>query len=92
MASGASQVAQGSKTAWQAGASGSVPGLGRSPEERNGILDCKIPWTEESAGLQSVESHRVGHNNKTWLVTALVDGTDKRSFASSQEIQFYRLF
>ena len=26
------------------------------------ILTWKIPWTEESGGLQSIESQRVGHN------------------------------
>ena len=27
----------------------------------SGILDWKIPWTEEPGGLQSMGSHRVGH-------------------------------
>ena len=26
------------------------------------ILAWRIPWTEESGGLQSVGSHRVGHD------------------------------
>ena len=26
------------------------------------ILACKIPWTEEPGGLQSMESQRVEHN------------------------------
>ena len=26
------------------------------------ILAWRIPWTEESSGLQSMESQRVGHN------------------------------
>ena len=26
------------------------------------ILSCKIPWTEEPAGLQFLESQRVGHD------------------------------
>ena len=26
------------------------------------ILAWRIPWTEEPGGLQSIESHRVGHN------------------------------
>ena len=49
----------------KAGDMGSVPGLGRSPGEGNGnplILAGEIPWIEESRGLQSVESQRVGHN------------------------------
>ena len=28
----------------------------------SGILAWRIPWTEEPGGLQSIESHRVGHN------------------------------
>ena len=42
----------------------SVPGLGRSPGEGNGCppqYSCwRIPWTEESCGLQSMESQRIG--------------------------------
>ena len=45
---------------------GSIPGLGRSPGEGNGnysrILAWEIPRTEEPVGLQSMGSHRVGHN------------------------------
>jgi len=26
------------------------------------ILDCRIPWTEEPGGLQSMGSQRVGHD------------------------------
>ena len=29
------------------------------------ILARKIPWTEESGGLQSMESQRVGHDSAT---------------------------
>jgi len=36
-----------------------IPGLGRSHGEVNGnpssILACRIPWTEEHSGLQSIE-------------------------------------
>ena len=28
----------------------------------SGILAWRIPWTEEPGGLQSMGSHRVGHN------------------------------
>ena len=39
-------------------ASGSIPGLGRSPEEgmatHCSILAWRIPWTEEPGGLQSM--------------------------------------
>ena len=35
------------------------------------ILACKIPWTEETDGLQSMGSQRVGHERATkhssWL-------------------------
>ena len=41
-----------------AGDTGSIPGLGRSPGEENGNpfqnLAWEIPWTEEPGGLQSV--------------------------------------
>ena len=29
------------------------------------VFAWKIPWTEESGGLQSMESQRVGYNNNT---------------------------
>jgi len=49
---------------------GSIPGLGRSPEEGNGyyssILAWRIPWAEEPGGLQSMGSQRVGHNIMVW--------------------------
>ena len=52
--------------AGDAGDVGSIPGSGRSPEEGNGyhfsILAWEILWTEESGGLQSVRSQRIGHN------------------------------
>ena len=45
---------------------GSFPGWGRSPGGGNGthssILAWRIPWTEEPGRLQSMGSHRVGHN------------------------------
>ena len=41
-----------------AGNAGLIPGLGRSPGERNGyhssILDWEIPWAEEPGELQSM--------------------------------------
>ena len=42
-----------------AGDTGSIPGLGRSPGEGNGnpsssILVSRIPWTEEPGRLQSM--------------------------------------
>ena len=45
---------------------GSIPGLGRSPARGHGnplqYLAWRIPWTEESGRLQSMESHRIGHD------------------------------
>ena len=44
----------------------SIPGLGRSPGGGHGNplqYSClRIPWTEEPGGLQSIGSHRVGHD------------------------------
>ena len=44
---------------------GSIPGLGRSPEEgmatHSSILAWRIPWTEEPGRLESIGSQRVGH-------------------------------
>ena len=58
------------ESACNAGDPGSIPVLGRSPGERSGthssILAWKIPWTEEPGGLQSMGSHRVGHD---WVHT-----------------------
>ena len=49
-----------------AGHLGLISGLGRSPEKavatHSSILAWEIPWTEESGGLQSMGSQRVGHN------------------------------
>ena len=45
---------------------GSVPGSGRSPggghATHSSILAWRIPCTEESGGLQSIGSQRVGHD------------------------------
>jgi len=45
---------------------GSIPGLGRSPEEgmatHSNILAWRIPWTEEPGRLQSTGSQRVRHD------------------------------
>ena len=37
-----------------------IPGSGRSPGEDNGASELvwKIPWTEESGGLSSIESQK----------------------------------
>ena len=48
------------------GATGSIPGSGRSPGEGHGnplyYLAWRIPWTEEPGGLHSMRSQRVGHD------------------------------
>ena len=45
---------------------GLIPGSGRPLEEsmatHSSILAGRIPWTEESGGLQSVGSQRVRHD------------------------------
>ena len=49
-----------------AGDAGSIPESGRSPGEEmathSSILAWEVPWTEESSGLQSMGSRRVGHD------------------------------
>ena len=54
---------------------GSIPGSGRSPGEgtatHSSILAWRIPWTEESGGLQSTGSQRVGHDWVTSLTHSL---------------------
>ena len=53
------------ESACNEGDQGSIPGLGRSPGEgmatHSSVLAWRIPWTEEP-GVQSVGSHRVGHD------------------------------
>ena len=48
-------VSAGKASPCHAGDAGSVPGLGRSPRERNGthssILAWRIPWTDKSGGF-----------------------------------------
>ena len=44
--------------------------VGEDPLEKemathSSILAWRIPWTEESGGLQSMGSHRVGHDKVT---------------------------
>ena len=45
---------------------GLIPGSGRSLEEgmatHSNSLAWRIPWTEESGGLQSLGTQRVGHD------------------------------
>ena len=54
----------GKASAYNVGDPGSVPGLGRSPEEmatHSSILAWRIPWMEEPDRLQSMGLLRVGH-------------------------------
>ena len=49
------------------GNSSSIPGSGKIPwrkawQPTPSALAWRIPWTEESGGLQSMGSHRVGHD------------------------------
>ena len=54
------------ESACNAGALGSIPGLGRFLEKvmatHSSTLAWKIPWTEEPGRLQSMGLQRVGHN------------------------------
>ena len=38
------------------------PDLEKGMETHSSILAWRIPWTEQPGGLQSMESHRVGHD------------------------------
>ena len=38
------------------------PWLGKARATHSNILAWKIPWTEEPGRLQSIGSHRVGHD------------------------------
>ena len=53
----------GKESAYNAGDPGSIPGSGRSPGDGNGnllqYLAWRIPWTEETGGLQSMGSQRL---------------------------------
>ena len=61
----------GKESACNVGDLGLIPGLGRSLEKEmathSSILAWKIPWTEEAGRLQSMGSHRVGHEWVTSL-------------------------
>ena len=58
---------EGKESACNAGALGSIPGLGRFPGRKGWqptpvFLPGESPWTEEPRGLQSMELQRVGHD------------------------------
>ena len=44
------------------GSLGQKDPLEKGMDTHSRIPAWKIPWTEESGGLQSIESQRVGHN------------------------------
>ena len=46
------------------------------------ILACRIPWTEEPGGLQSMGSQRVGHDWET-IVSHTTLTTRKKIYTSS---------
>ena len=56
------------ESACNAGDAGDVSSMSREDPMEEGmamhssILACRIPWTEESGGLQSMGSQRVGHD------------------------------
>ena len=58
---------RGKESACQAGIVGSIPGLGRSPEEEVATHSClgNLLDREEPGGLWSMGSQRVGHNLAT---------------------------
>ena len=35
------------------------------------VLDCRIPWTEELGGLQSIRLQRVGHDGSDLAYTQI---------------------
>ena len=59
-------------TACNAGDQGLIPGLGDPLEKgmatHSSVLAWRIPGTEESGGLQSMGSQRVGHNLVTYTL------------------------
>jgi len=63
----------GKESVWNTGDPLWIPELGRSPGEGNGylssILAQRIPWTEESGGLQSMGSQRVSHD---WVTNTFI--------------------
>ena len=46
------------------------------------ILAWRIPWTEESGRLQSMELQRVGHD---WVINTFTDGSNGKESACSAE-------
>ena len=66
-------VSDSKESACNAGDPGSIAGLGRSPGGGHGNplqYSCqRIPWTEETGGLQSMGLQRVRHNRVTKIHT-----------------------
>ena len=58
------------ESACNAGDPGSIPGwedpLEKEMATHSGILSWEIPWTEKPGELQSIGSHRVGHDRRNW--------------------------
>ena len=49
----------------QVGSLGQKDPLEKEMATHSSVLAWKIPWTEESGGLQSMGSQRVGHDSAT---------------------------
>ena len=77
-----------------AGDEGLIPGSGRSPGEGNGnplqYLAWEIPWTEESGGLQSVDSQKGQIQLSTTTTTTLHFQFLSSAPLSQGKTQFYR--
>ena len=70
----------GKESACKAGDLGLIPGLGKFLEKgmpiQSSILACRIPWTEEPGGLQSMGSPRVRHD---WVTNIFIFQDQKTS-------------
>ena len=71
---------------------GSIPGSGRCPGGgcaiHSSILAWRIPWTEKPGGLQSIWSHRVGHDWSDLACThALVHARMNQYFLSQMTLK-----
>ena len=79
-----------------AGGTGLIPGMGRSPEVGSGnplqIFAWRIPWTWKPGGLQSMGLQRVGHDWATNTSTFRTAFIYLKMFSSVQLLSQVRLF